>query len=97
MPSNGGAAGQATITNQSWLGDKCTAVVAKAAHKQVGLVSGQAGKTGWGRGTWDPYAHNLAELDDGKEEGGDGETINTGGQAGGDVHGDMRWSTVMDR
>ena len=78
------AAGPAACPIQSWLRDTA-AVVSKAAQQQVGLISGQAGKTGWGcegcvravgngnkgEKMHDAYAHNLDELDDGKEEGSD--------------------------
>lgn len=104
------AAGPAACPIQSWLRDTA-AVVSKAAQQQVGLISGQAGKTGWGcegcvravgngnkgEKMHDAYAHNLDELDDGKEEGNDRGKIDTGGGAEGEGHGGRWWSTVVDR
>ena len=44
----------------------------------------------------DAYAHNLDELDDGKEEENDRGKFDTGEGAEGEGHGGRWWSTVVD-
>lgn len=45
----------------------------------------------------DPYACNLDELDDGKEEGDHCGKVDKRGEAVGEGHGERWWSSVVDR